>query len=133
LVASQDPITTRDFVREIPRLVASFDRPGAVRHAPIPATIISPGPAEFPRPDNGDRFGTFRWQSSPSDDVVAEIAEFAYDGDERLFLVRHSSPGAPAAISAGQLWTTKEQWSWRIWSISWTGDIAFSESRTFVH
>ena len=36
-------------------------------------------------------------------------------------------------VSAGQLWTTRGEWAWRVWSITRSGEIAFSEVRTFVH
>src|SRR5229473_5749930 len=61
-------------------------------------------------------------------DVVGEIAEFAYYDDERLFLAQSAQPVARGEISAGRLWHTQREWAWRIWSISRTGDIAFSES-----
>jgi hypothetical protein len=73
------------------------------------------------------------WQSSTSEDVVAEIAEFRYHDDARLFLLRPQHPGAPQHISTGQLWSTKGEWAWRVWSITMSGEIAFSEVRTFVH
>ncbi len=38
------------------------------------------------------RFGSFEWQPSTSEDVVAEIAEFSYNDVARLFLVRGRSP-----------------------------------------
>jgi hypothetical protein len=84
-------------------------------------------------PVTGQFFGVFEWESAASDDVVAEIGEFAYDEDARLFLVLPVQPGARQTISAGRLWTTRREWSWRIWSVSRTGELAFSEARTFVH
>jgi hypothetical protein len=81
----------------------------------------------------GERFGSFRWQSGPSDDVVAEIGEFVYEDEARLILVTPVGPGSRPEISAGKLWTTKGEWSWRIWSVARTGELTFSEARTFVH
>ena len=75
----------------------------------------------------------FEWQSSTSEDVVAEIAEFSYHDDARLFLLRPRNPGASQHISAAQLWSTHGEWAWRVWSITMSGEIAFSEGRTFVH
>jgi hypothetical protein len=74
----------------------------------------------------------FTWRSSRSEDVVAEIAEFAYQGDARLF-VRRQSSGARTGLSAGELWTTGGDWNWRVWSMTRSGDITFSETRSFVH
>jgi hypothetical protein len=65
--------------------------------------------------------------------VVAEIAEFSYHDDARLILVPARSAGAPRRVSTGQLWSTRDEWAWRIWSISGSGEIALSEVRTFVH
>jgi hypothetical protein len=133
LVATRDPIATGDFVRNVAgvKMFASSDRHSG---APlIPATLISPASGRFPRPPNGERFGSFRWLSSPSEDVVVEIAEFAYATDERLVVTPFASPAAHQAVSVGQLWTTRGEWSWRIWSVSRSGDLVFSESRTFVH
>jgi len=99
----------------------------------IPATPTSPISGQFPHPPNGERFGSFTWLSSPSEDVVAEIAEFAYATDTRLFVTSPSTPAAHRAVSVGQLWTTRGEWSWRIWSVSRRGELVFSEWRTFVH
>ena len=68
----------------------------------------SPQNGRFPLPVNGARFGDFEWQSSTGEDVVAEIAEFSYQDEERLVLLRPRIPGAPrhVHVSAGQLWST---------------------------
>jgi hypothetical protein len=132
-VATRDPISTREFVKDAPRLAARLARAGQSGAPPIPATLLLPSTGQFPRPPNGNGFGTFTWQSSPSGDVVGEIVEFAYYDDERLFFARAAQPAARGEISAGRLWHTQREWLWRLWSISRTGDIGFSESRTFVH
>jgi hypothetical protein len=132
LVVTRDPISTSAFVNAVPRLFASLPRETATA-LPIPATLTAPPPGEFPHPASGQRFGSFTWTSSPSSDVVAEVAEFAYGDDVRLVLVTPKRPAGPSEVSAGQLWTTRGEWSWRIWSIARTGELAFSESRTFVH
>ena len=71
----------------------------------------------------------------PSEDVVAEIAEFSYHEEARLVLLPRRNPGVPrhVHVSAGQLWTTGGEWAWRVWSITRSGEITFSEMRTFVH
>ena len=132
LVVTRDPVATGEFVREVPRLVAQLSTDAHSGALPIPATLISPVTQDFPRPHRGERFGVFTWQSSTSDDVIGEIAEFGYADDERLFVVppRH---GGRSEISAGALWTTRREWSWRVWSISRSGELVFTESRTFVH
>src|SRR5688572_14122307 len=85
---------------------------------------------DFPRAPAGQRFGNFEWHSSRSPGVVGEIVEFAYEDDARLFVTR---PGGHRQISAGQLWTTKSTWHWRVWSINSAGDIGFSSARAFPH
>ena len=133
LVAARDPISNNEFVKAAPRLTALLTSSAQSGALPIPATLLSPTTGNFPRPQSGQRFGSFRWRSSPSDDVVAEIVEFAYDDDARVFLTRPAQPGSRGEISAGQLWSTRRAWYWRIWSVSRTGDLVFSDARTFTH
>jgi len=81
----------------------------------------------------GQRFGPFRWRSSQSTEVVADIAEFTYHDDARLFFRFGGFPEAPNLVSEGHLWTTFSEWSWRVWSVTSDGNITFSEARTFTH
>ena len=100
---------------------------------PAPALLLSPAPMAYPVAANGERFGIFTWQKSPSRDVVTEIAEFAYDDDARMFLVDPISNVPVQQISEGKLWHTNSIWQWRVWSVSAAGDVAFSESRPLPH
>jgi hypothetical protein len=134
LVAARDPVTNRHFVTlQLPDLSQLLARDIPAGPLPTPATLRSPQHGRFPIPPKGARFSDFMWQSSTSQDVVAEIAEFRYLDDARLFLLLPRNPGAPQHISTGQLWSTKGEWAWRVWSISLSGEIVFSEVRTFVH
>jgi hypothetical protein len=133
LVAARDPISTGEFVKQVQGVPPLLSADAPVRAQPLPATLLSPAAGHFPQPPTGQRFGTFRWRSSPSEDVVAEIAEFRYHDDARLFFTRPRRPGSRAEVSAGQLWHTGDAWEWRVWSVSRTGDIAFSETRDFRH
>ena len=133
LVASQDPVSNGDFAVDAPRLAATLTSSPHVQVPPTAANLLSPNDGQFPAAPSGERFGTFAWRSSTSEDVVAEIVEFGYGDDARLFLRRPARPGSRAEISAGSLWTTRRSWLWRVWSVSRTGEIAFSESRTFIH
>ena len=132
LVATRDPVATGEFAHAVPRLLASLTPGSGASVLPIPARLTAPATGQFPRPRPGERFGSFTWESSPSSDVIAEVAEFVYADDARLFLV-FPSEAAVRGVSVGQLWSTKREWSWRIWSIARTGELGFSESRTFVH
>jgi hypothetical protein len=133
LVATRDPIATSEFVRNVGGVMVLSSSDGHSGAPLIPATLISPISGQFPHRPNGERFGSFTWASSPSEDVIAEIAEFAYATDERLFVTSPATPAAHRAVSGGQLWTTRGEWSWRIWSVSRNGELVFSESRAFVH
>jgi len=134
LVAARDPISNGEFVREIRRVAGLLSAETAVRSFPSPATLLAPATGSHPPPAKGPGFRSFRsfkWRSSDSDNVVAEIAEFAYDDSARLFVVRPQQPASRGEISEGRLWTTGGAWYWRIWSVSRSGDIGFSETRTF--
>jgi hypothetical protein len=131
LVAARDPVSNDEFVREIRRVAGLLSAERAVRSFPVPATLLAPATDSRPRARNGQPFGSFTWRSSDSDNVVAEIAEFAYDDDARLFVVRPQQSASSGEISEGRLWTTGGTWYWRIWSVSRSGDIGFSETRTF--
>jgi hypothetical protein len=63
--------------------------------------------------------------------VVAEIVEFAYQNDARLFLRPRLKSVAVDQISSGQLWRSKSEWQWRIWSISSAGNVVFSQVGSF--
>jgi hypothetical protein len=135
LATGRDPITVGSFANALPQLAATQQaNPGAnTLPPPAAAALLSPAPGVFPPAPKGQRFGRFIWQPAVSDAVVAEIAEFAYEGDVRLFFAPPSFAGLRSSISAGALWSTKGPWYWRIWSISRTGEVAFSEARTFIH
>jgi hypothetical protein len=133
LVAARDPISNDEFVREMRRVGGLLSAQAAVDSFPAPATLLTPATGSRPRARKDQRFGSFTWRSSDSDNVVAEIAEFAYDDDARLFVVRPAQPASSAEVSAGRLWTTGGAWYWRIWSVSRSGNITFSETRTFQH
>lgn len=133
LIAARDPISNGEFLSTARGLAARLTSDAGSRVPPIPATLLAPPTGVSPRPSRGQRFGAFRWQSSPTEDVIAEIGEFAYKDDARLILTRPRTGGSPMEISAGKLWHTGGAWYWRIWSVSRAGDVAFSEARTFVH
>jgi hypothetical protein len=132
LAASRDPVSTGVFIRQVPALAGALAREPGRRALPAPPVLLSPADGMYPAPQAGHRFGDFRWRSSGSTNVVGHIAEFAYDDDARFFLTPFFSRNQ-GQVSAGQLWTTRGPWTWRVWAIADTGDVAFSETRTFVH
>ena len=105
----------------------------AIRVLPPAAVLLAPSDGRYPGPPGHERFGTFRWLPSPSSSVVAEIVEFAYGDDARLLLPPPTPSDAPRHVSAGELWTTGGDWQWRVWSMTQSGEVAFSEARSFVH
>jgi hypothetical protein len=133
LVATRDPVTTSRFVKAVPSFAARLITSQEPDAPPAPSTLLSPADGQMPRRPAGQRFGSFTWRSSLSDDVVAEIAEFVYPGDARLFVTRPSRPGSATRLSAGVLWTTHSEWRWRVWSINRSGDVVLTEARRFFH
>jgi hypothetical protein len=132
LVGARDPVTNGVFTTELRALTARLRNDGQPS-VPSAATALRPADGVFPAPVPGQRFGAFSWVSSQSDEVVGEITEFAYKDDARLFVRQQARPGTRAEISTGLLWSTRDWWSWRIWSITARGDVAFSEVRSFYH
>ena len=133
LVATRDPVSNSRFAAALPALSRMLERNVPADSLPIAATLRSPRNGRFPLPRNGARFGDFEWQPSASETVAAEIAEFSYHDETRLVLLPARNSRAPRRVSAGELWTTRSEWAWRIWSISVSGEVAFSDVRTFVH
>lgn len=87
----------------------------------------------FPLPKKGERFGDFIWQPSPSSDVTAQVVEFTLGRDKnggltRLFFL----PPGENKISSGLLMSGGTS-DWRVWSISKTGEVVFSEQRSFKY
>ena len=133
LSAARDPITNTEFIRDIVSIASLLTGGRGLGASPEPATLLSPLIGQLPKPADGQRFGPFRWRSSQTTEVVADIAEFAYHDDARLFFRFGGFPGAPNLVSEAHLWTTFSEWSWRIWSVTSDGNITFSEARTFTH
>lgn len=132
LAASRDPISNGAFVTSLSMLDERLAKDSPADEAMAAATLLSPPPGVFPAAAAGQRFGNFGWRSSASREVIAEVIEFSYDDDARLF-VRPVFPGMRSQMSAGALWSTQRAWNWRVWSIARDGEIAFSEARDFVH
>lgn len=132
LAASVDPITNDEFVKEIPKIVARIRKPSVLSVAPRPAELLAPREAKGPA--GGKRIEAFLWRPSPSGDVVAEVAEFARNGDARLFVGLRSRDHLGAAqISAEKLLVVHGEWRWRVWSISDSGAVAFSAPQSFTY
>jgi thiol-disulfide isomerase/thioredoxin len=132
LGASTDPVSSGEFLFEMPQLQDLLAGTQATTGIPLAATLLSPIDGAAPTPPPGGRFGDFVWRPSPSDDVVAEIIEFAYDDNARYFLrFRTKANRDEGQISSVALWTTFSIWRWRVWTISSSGGISLSLSRSF--
>jgi hypothetical protein len=134
LAGSIDPVANDEFGKDIPKVVARIRKPWMPGGAPQPAELLVPRDAE------GNAVGkpirTFRWQPTPSGNVVAEVAEFARNGDARFFVrLRSRNPQhlRPSQISAEKLSIVHGEWRWRVWSISDSGAIVFSDPRSFTY
>jgi hypothetical protein len=128
LVGSTDSMTNGLFTSYLPQVAGKLSKTLDTVEKPNAAEILSPEAGI-----NVNKTGTFTWQPSTSKDVIAEIAEFAYQHDARLFVRFDAGTRTPETLSGGQLWTTNSEWQWRIWSISKDGTVVFSDSRTFPH
>ncbi|MGD0482343.1 MAG: hypothetical protein ABSA42_19395 [Terracidiphilus sp.] len=131
LAAAIDPVTNDPFLHQIPAISWFAQGPGREEPVVTPAQLLSPENGSAPAPNPHDRFGDFTWKPSSSRNVVAQIVEFAYQNDDRLFFSTVHNNIAQDRISAGLLWNTKSECKWRVWSISDTGSVAFSDYRTF--
>ena len=134
LAGSVDPVSNDEFVKDIPKIVARIRKPWIPGGAPQPADLL------VPRDAKGNAIGkpirTFRWQPTPSGNVVAEVVEFSRNGDARLFVrlrSRNQQHLRPSQISAEKLPIVHGEWRWRVWSISDSGAIAFSDPRSFIY
>jgi hypothetical protein len=133
LAGSTDPVCNDDFVKEIPKIVSRIERPWTPGKQPLPARLLAPEDARDSKVA-GKPFREFRWQPSASKDVVEEITEFGRNDDVRLFVrFRSGDHSLSAQISAGKLPVTNALWRWRVWSVSDSGAIAFSDSRSFFY
>ena len=131
LVACSDPWSTEPFLRQVPVFSGLLREPSAKEAGVAPAQLLLPEDGKAPLPVQGEHFGVFIWQPSSSGNVVAQIAEFAYENDDRLFFMPVKDSKAPDLISAGSLWKTESEWKWRVWSITDSGTVVLSEYRTF--
>ena len=135
LTASTDPVSNATFLKQIPRLARLFKKAWTPDSSLSPAQLLLPEDGQYPRSADGEPYGDFTWQPSSSTDAVAEIIEFAYYNDARLFIRFASEEGAAnEQRSDGPLLGASENlWKWRVWSVSDAGSVAFSEVRSFQH
>jgi hypothetical protein len=131
LAITHDPVNT---VARIPApmntLINALDKTLATAITPEPARLLTPN-GVYPAPQRGERFGDFIWEPSQSSDVIGQVAEFMWGketnwGLTRLFFL---PPNVNKQSTGGLMLGGTTMW--RVWSISKSGDIAFSEQQSF--
>ena len=101
--------------------------------SPTPATLLTPD-GQYPQPEVGERFGSFRWRPSRSQNVVAEVAEFTFLHNTRMFIHLHSEQNLDRDSHwAGRMYGWGGPWKWRVWSITDQGVVALTSARSFIH
>jgi len=132
LAASTDPMTTGPaFLEQLQELASKLHLSPAQENNASAAELLSP--TDDLAPPAQDRNYEFKWQPSSSDGVVAEMAEFGYQDDARLFLRFRANKPLVDEVPAGMLWFTQSVWQWRVWSITASGSVTLSPSRSFPH
>lgn len=132
LTISNDPVLTINKYFTLDRLAERIANASEENESqPQPAVLLSPEDGKRPSPEAGLPFGNFKWQISSSKNVIAEVVEFSYLCNARLFVrFREKQNKSSDRISEGLLFSGLN-WRWRVWSIAKNGAIAFSETRTF--
>ena len=133
LVITDDPLDT---VAPIPlttqRLGSLLDDGKLAGIAPEAARLLTPD-GVYPRPPQGERFGDFTWQPSQSTDVIGQVVEFMFGASSNRGRTRLFFPSArEGRLSSGFLMSGGTIY-WRVWSISKSGDVVFSEQHSFRH
>jgi hypothetical protein len=134
LVASTDVHSNTAFLREVPKLASLLQSPWTSDNSLLPAKILAPEDGKAPASSPGERDAKFEWQPGESVNRVAEIIEFAFRDDDWL-IVKFTSGSSTSSeqLAESQLWFTGTLWRWRVWSISNSGGVSFSESRSLPH
>ena len=134
LAITHDPVNTvikRPFTSS-DAFVNLLDRGGSSGLTPEQARLLTPD-GVHPQSQTGERFGDFTWQPSQSTDVIGQVVEFTYGKDTNLGLTRlFFLPANENKLSTGYLMSGGKQ-VWRVWSVTKTGDIVFSEQHSFKH
>jgi len=110
----------------------SLDQEQPADMTPDPVRHLMPN-GMFPVPAKRERFGDFVWLPSESTEVIGQVAEFSWGRDTNYGLTRlFFLPASENKLSSGLLMSGGLSF-WRVWSISKTGDVAFSERHSFIN
>ena len=133
LAITHDPANT---VARIPlttnMLVKSLDNGSPTGLTTEPARLLTPD-GVFPVSQKPDPFGNFIWEPSQSTDVIGQVVEFMWAKDRdsgltRLFFL----PANENKLSTRYLMSGVRT-SWRVWSVTKSGDVVFSEQHSYTH
>ena len=132
LTISSDPVLRINRYFSLDKVARSIANASQESDRPQPALLLSPEDGKRPTPEGEIPFGNFKWQPSCSENVLAEVVEFAYGYCNARLFVRFPEDANKSLdyISEGLL-MYGGTWQWRIWSIAKNGSIAFSEVRSF--
>ncbi len=134
LAITHDPLNTW---AEIPLTTANtfanlLDHGAPTGITPEPGRPLTPD-GVYPRPERGQRFGDFIWEPSQSTDVIGQVVEFTWGKGTNWGLTRLLFlPAKENKVSSGHLMSGGIQ-TWRVWTVSKSGDVAFSEQHSFLH
>jgi len=133
LAITHDPVNT---VARMPlttnTLLKSLDPGPSSGITTEPARLLTPE-GVFPVPQKGERFGDFIWYPSQSTDVIGQVVEFMWGKDTDTGLTRlFFLPPTENKISSGFSMAGGRS-VWRVWSITKTGDVTFSETHSFTN
>jgi hypothetical protein len=97
-----------------------------------PARLLTPN-GVYPISQSGERFGNFTWQPSGSTEVIGQVVEFMWGRDSNWGLTRLAFlPAGGNKLSSGFLMSGGKT-VWRVWSVTKSGDVVFSEQHSFIH
>ena len=125
LVATRDPVSNRQFVTLLPALSRMLARDIPAGPVPTPATLRSPENGRFPIPANGARFGDLSGSQAPARMSSLRSPSSVITTMRAWSCCDLGTRACRGSVSAGQLWTTRGEWAWRVWSITRSGEIAF--------
>lgn len=131
LTISMDSLLNMNRYFSLDRVASAIANTSENSDRPQPALLLSPKNGKRPTPLGEIQRGNFKWQPSSSENIVAEVAEFNYNCDARLFVRFPQEKNKSLDYISEALLMYGGTWNWRIWSIAKNGSIAFSEVRSF--
>lgn len=124
---AETPLTTANT-----SFVKLLDHGESTGITPEPVRPLTPD-GVYPRPQRGERFGDFIWEPSQGTDVIGQVVEFTWGKGTNWGLTRLIFlPARENKVSSGYLMSGGIQ-TWRVWTVTKSGDVAFSEQHSFVH